>query len=239
MRLAIPARAFEFSPRPQAAPHPEPRGRAAPAAGCPGAHPRQRRAFAHGRHRRPGREPVEGGERLGVGLGHWEAQNRFFALRQRREDLRELLLAARPGPRVRSHDGARARTPFKHHGTSRPDADGRHRERGAGRRRRALPRQVRGGPGRAGDRPTSSRKVTTCWSPGSGIAAPERRIGAKLPCSTWTTIAGRAPSRSSGTGATSSSSRRWRIPSSRGWPTSPSGSMPEGTWPASSSRDAA
>ena len=34
---------------------------------------------------------IEGGERLGVGLGHWEAQNRFFALRQRREDLRELL----------------------------------------------------------------------------------------------------------------------------------------------------
>ncbi len=23
---------------------------------------------------------IEGGERLGVGLGHWEAQNRFFAL---------------------------------------------------------------------------------------------------------------------------------------------------------------
>jgi alpha-amylase/alpha-mannosidase (GH57 family) len=34
---------------------------------------------------------IEGGERLGVGFGYWEAQNRFFALRQRREDLREML----------------------------------------------------------------------------------------------------------------------------------------------------
>jgi Domain of unknown function (DUF3536) len=35
---------------------------------------------------------IEGGERLGMGLGHWAAQNRFFAFWQSREDLHDALV---------------------------------------------------------------------------------------------------------------------------------------------------
>ncbi len=186
-------------------------------------------AVADGRHRGPGRGPGRGrASDWARASGHWAAQNRFFALWTEAGGSARAAARRSRGPWGSPRDGARARGAVpKHQGHpalsrrsssrtwSPPSTDGRYpAKREVGDRCEVIGRHLQGRSRRAG------RLVLPIAAPGrTGLARGS-------PAAWWTTIAGRAPSRSSGTAATSSSSRRWPIPSSPGWPTSPSGPTP-------------